>query len=298
MARQSPAVGRAIALLNLLAGAPERRFTLTEIARALEMNKATAHTLLATLTSAQWVERDGKLGYALGAALIPLGQAALGRDHLLHAAQSALREFADQLGYPMVISVPVGDEAMVVAVSDDITSLGQPHGPKMRVGARTPILPPWGTIFAAWWPSDEVSVWLDRMEPPLSDAQRDQYRGVLNAIRSHGYVIALEDSESKLQAFLEGVPADVTVGQLRSSMAHLIDLMAHGQANTLEFGADSEYRVSAIIVPVLGANGRVAITMTALLQDRIEGREITRLAERMLEMAHSVSERAGAGGVE
>ena len=40
--------------------------------------------------------------------------AALGRDHLLHAAQSALREFADQLGYPMVVSVPVGDEAMVV----------------------------------------------------------------------------------------------------------------------------------------------------------------------------------------
>ncbi len=172
-----------------------------------------------------------------------------------------------------------------------------PSDQKCGVGSRTPISPPWGTIFAAWWPSDEVNAWLDRVEPPLSDAQREQYRGVLNAIRNHGYVIALDDAESKLQAFLESVPADVTVGQLRSSMAHLIDLMAHGQANTLEFTADSEYRVSAIIVPVLGPNGRVAITMTALLQDRIEGREITRLAERMLEMAQTVSERAGAAGV-
>lgn len=288
MARQSPAVGRAIALLNLLAEAPDRPFKLTEIARALDMNKATAHTLLATLATAQWVERDAKMGYVLGSALVALGQSALGRDRLLHAAQSALREFADRLGYPLVISIPVGDETMVVGLSDDNLARGT-----MRVGARTPISPPWGTIFAAWWPTSEVDTWLDRVEPPLSPDQRQQYRGVLDAIRSHGYVIALEDSEARLQAFLEAVPADVTVGQLRSSMSHLIDLMAHGQANTLEFGQDSEYRVSAITVPVLGSNGRVAITMTALLKDRIEGREITRLAEQMRELAESVRERAG-----
>jgi DNA-binding IclR family transcriptional regulator len=68
--------------------------------------------------------------------------------------------------------------------------------------------------------------------------------------------------------------------------------MEHGQANTLELGQENAYRVSAITVPVLGANGQVAITMTALLQDRIEGREITRLAERMLEMAVDLVERA------
>jgi DNA-binding IclR family transcriptional regulator len=286
MARQSPAVGRAIALLNLLAETPDRSLTLTQIARALDMNKATAHTLLATLTTAQWVERDSGRGYTLGSGLVALGQSALGRDRLLHAAQSALREFADQLGYPIVLSVPVGDETMVVGVSDD------GHSTHMRVGARKPISPPWGTIFAAYWGADEVDKWLDKMDPPLTEAQRQQYRGVLFAIRNHGYVIALEDSEAKLQAFLETVPANLTVGQLRSSMAHLIDLMAHGQANTLELGQDNAYRVSAITVPVLGANSRVAITMTALLKDRIEGREITRLAERMLEMAVDLVERA------
>jgi hypothetical protein len=36
MTRQSPAVGRAIALLNLLAESPDRPLTLTEIARILE----------------------------------------------------------------------------------------------------------------------------------------------------------------------------------------------------------------------------------------------------------------------
>ena len=131
------------------------------------------------------------------------------------------------------------------------------------------------------------------METPLTDAQRKQYLDVLDAIRRHGYVIALEDAESKLQAFLEAVPASITVAQLRSSMAHLLDLMAHGQANTLEFADNSAYRVSAIIAPVFGADGRVAVTMTAMLDDRLEGREITRIAEQMRGMSRTVSERAG-----
>jgi DNA-binding IclR family transcriptional regulator len=118
MARQTPAVGRAIALLNFLAEAPDRSFKLTEISRALEMNKATAHTLLATLSAAQWVERDPTMGYTLGSGLVVLGQAALGRDRLLHSAQLAMRELADQIEYPVVLSVPAGSEVVVVSVSD------------------------------------------------------------------------------------------------------------------------------------------------------------------------------------
>ena len=289
MARQTPAVGRAIALLNLLAETPDRSFKLTEIARTLDMNKATAHTLLATLAAAGWVERDAALGYTLGSALVVLGQAALGRDRLLHAAQLAMRELSDQIGYPVVLSVPVGSEVVVVSVSDKTRI----RGTKMREGSRHPISPPWGTIFAAWWPADEVDAWLDTMETPLTGDQRKQYRDVLAAIRSHGYVIALEDADSKLQAFLETVPATITVAQLRSSMAHVLDLMAHGQANTLEIGKDSEYRVSAITAPVFGADGRVALTLMAMLEDRLEGREITRIAKQMLELSRVVSERAG-----
>ena len=289
MARQTPAVGRAIALLNLLAETPDRSFKLTEIARTLDMNKATAHTLLATLTAAQWVERDGSLGYTLGAGLVVLGQAALGRDRLLHAAQLAMRELSDRIGYPVVLSVPAGSEVVVVSVSDR----NRLRGTRMREGSRHPISPPWGTIYAAWWPAGEVDIWLDTMETPLTGDQKKQYRDVLDAIHRHGYVIALEDAESKLQAFLETVPATITVAQLRSSMSHLLDLMAHGQANTLEFGEDSEYRVSAITVPVFGGDGRVALTMMAMLEDRLEGREITRIAEKMLAMSRVVSERAG-----
>lgn len=293
MARQSPAVERAVALLNFLAEAPDRSFKLTELARALDMNKATAHTLLATLSAAQWIERDSSMAYSLGPGLAVLGQAALGRDRLLHEAQLAMREFADQIGYPIVLSAPAGDEVVVVSVTDR----NRIRGTRMQEGSRHPISPPWGTIFAAWWLSDEIDKWLDTMEPPLTNNQRQQYREVLDAIRRHGYVIALEDADSKLQAFLETVPATITVAQLRSSMSHLLDLMAHGQANTLEFGEDSEYRVSAITVPIFGTDGRVAVTMMAMLEDRLEGRDITRIAERMLGLSRAVSERAGIASV-
>ena len=45
MARRAPAVERSIAVLNYLAARPDDRFTLSEIARATDLNKATLHAI-------------------------------------------------------------------------------------------------------------------------------------------------------------------------------------------------------------------------------------------------------------
>lgn len=46
MARRAPAVERSIAVLNFLAARPEDRYTLSEIARSTNLNKATLHAII------------------------------------------------------------------------------------------------------------------------------------------------------------------------------------------------------------------------------------------------------------
>ena len=52
MPRRAPAVERVIAVLNLLAAHPGQPYTLSDIARDLELNKATLHAILWALTQA------------------------------------------------------------------------------------------------------------------------------------------------------------------------------------------------------------------------------------------------------
>ena len=50
MARSSPSVDRVVSVIELLAEHPDRGFSLTEVCRRLDLNKATAHALLSSLT--------------------------------------------------------------------------------------------------------------------------------------------------------------------------------------------------------------------------------------------------------
>jgi DNA-binding IclR family transcriptional regulator len=286
MPRESPAVARAIALLEFLAKAPDQSFTLTELVRALGMNKATAHTLLATLSSARWVERNAAMEYALGPGLTDLGQAVLSRNRVLHAAQAAIADFAQQIEHPIALHVLDGDD--MVAVGGGLGGIG-------RAGSRIPMRFPQGTVFAAWWSLERVDEWLAKLETPLSKAQRAQYHDVLAAIRLRGYVIALEDAKLKLQSFLENLPAATTVSELRASMSHALDLQTHAQANALgKLSEEDESRVSAISVPVFGLDEEVAAAMTALLDERIAGRDIEHIAAQMVELSRKISRQAGA----
>ena len=71
--RTSPAVARAVSVLNFLAEHESDTFTLSELARRLDMAKATGHTILATLVEGGLVNRNAEREYSLGPAVIPLG---------------------------------------------------------------------------------------------------------------------------------------------------------------------------------------------------------------------------------
>ena len=68
--RPAPGVERVVAVLNFLAAHPDESFTLSELARRLDLNKATCHALLMPLTQAGYLLRHPtRMNYTLGPAL-------------------------------------------------------------------------------------------------------------------------------------------------------------------------------------------------------------------------------------
>ncbi|HEX9237086.1 MAG TPA: helix-turn-helix domain-containing protein, partial [Actinomycetota bacterium] len=109
MARRAPAVERSIAILNLLATRPERRFSLSEISRALGLNKATLHAILWSLTEAGYLVRDeGSKTYSLGPVLIALGNSALETYPAAQAAVPEMETLTADLGLDCVASAAIG----------------------------------------------------------------------------------------------------------------------------------------------------------------------------------------------
>ncbi|HEX9038323.1 MAG TPA: IclR family transcriptional regulator [Ktedonobacterales bacterium] len=92
-AAPAPMVERAFRLLDLLATS-EAGYSLSELARLLEMSKGSLHGLLKTLESGGVVEQDSERRYALGPRLYNLTQAYIRRSGLRRFALPAMRRLA------------------------------------------------------------------------------------------------------------------------------------------------------------------------------------------------------------
>ena len=165
MARPAPAVDRTVAVLNLLAAHPDTAFSLSEMCRRLDINKATAHAMLTALADSGFLLRNPRdKSYTLGPALIALGSAAAARRlELVEFARAPMQQLAAETGLQCVVSSAMGEEIVFLAVAGEVV----PFGPHVRVGQRIPLSPPIGTVFMAWSLPDEVDTWLDR-SPPAS----------------------------------------------------------------------------------------------------------------------------------
>lgn len=87
----------------------------SDIARKLGVAKSTAHRLLQTLVSRGFVEQDRQTGlYRLGMHIYELGQLALERNGLRHAALPTLRQVAHTTGLTVNFAVPDGPDVVFV----------------------------------------------------------------------------------------------------------------------------------------------------------------------------------------
>src|ERR1051326_113813 len=139
MARRAPAVELAVAVLNYLAAHPGERFTLSEIARDLTLNKATLHAILGALTESGYLVRDPEAKiYGLGPALVALGNSAVGSFPAVDTAMPEMQALTDDLGFDCVASAAIQNEIVILARS----GMPRPFGINVQPGQRLPLPPP------------------------------------------------------------------------------------------------------------------------------------------------------------
>jgi DNA-binding IclR family transcriptional regulator len=187
MGRQVPAVERALEILELLADRPQELLGLSEIARTLEMNKASCHATLTLLADRSYLIRHDDKTYSLGPGMLPIANSFLHDQNALPFARVEMSRLSRELNLDCVASSVVGPEIVTLAHTPSPGSFGI----TMRVGARFALVPPVGTVFLAWASHDRVQHWLAGVDAQVSAAKRQRYLDALAVIRDRGYSVAL-----------------------------------------------------------------------------------------------------------
>jgi DNA-binding IclR family transcriptional regulator len=283
--KPSPAVLRAIDVLQFLATVPDRA-TMSEIARATGLSKATCHSVLLALAEGGYVRRDpSSLAYSLGPMLVSLGALASSSLRLPEIARPEMEMLSDSLGLMTSAAVTVGTHMLVISA----VGPAQPFHVSVPVGQMVPFVPPLGAVFAAWATGPEVDAWLDRAPQRLSQAERQHFLAALAAIREKGYSVTLDDP---LRAeFSRTVEQAASHPESRKAQSRRDTVIGHLGTSylpvTLEPG--HAYRLTQVSAPVFDQAAAVAMVVLVvavgleLATDQIAayGERVREAAERL-----------------
>jgi DNA-binding IclR family transcriptional regulator len=195
-----PAVDRAARLLGVLES-QARPMTISELARALDINKGTMRDLLETLRAHAWLERDDLTKtYRLGPRLARLGMAALGQLDLSSVARPFLQDLADQVSGAVLLVVPHGDRATIV---DKVDRGGVGVEVSANVGSRIRVAAgALGKVLLAHASAEEVEHALEDIARPTPNTITDARLYALELERARRQGFATDDEE-----YLRGVRA-------------------------------------------------------------------------------------------
>ena len=147
----APMVERAFNLLDLLASS-EVGYSLSELARLLEMSKGSAFGLLRTLENGGVVEIDENRRYALGPRLYYLTQAYIRRSGFRRYALPAMQRLAARTGETVFLGLVESDGIRIM----DLVEVPSAHTAlrlSARSGANLPLLAgATGRVVLATWP--------------------------------------------------------------------------------------------------------------------------------------------------
>ncbi|MBA3652959.1 MAG: helix-turn-helix domain-containing protein [Actinobacteria bacterium] len=270
MARPAPAVDRTVALLNFLAAHPGEPWSLSELARRVGLNKATAHAMLTTLTDAGYVLRHPvDKTFMLGPAVIAVGNAAAARQfEVVDFARGEMEALADELAVRCIASAAIGEEIVFLAASGD----PQPFGLHVVIGQRVPLVPPLGTVFVAWSAPADIDDWLRRLGPNAGDAELQRFRDAVETVRRRGYSLGLE------------VPAARGLMDFEGDSRGAFTELGHREYVLLELEHSASYRLSHIAAPVFGPDGRVALSLNLIgFRHELRAEQVPELAARLTE---------------
>lgn len=247
MARSAPSVDRVIGVLNFFAEHPDHGFSLTDIIRTLQLNRATCHGLLNALADAGYLYRDAAKKYRMGPALAAIGRIAHQSFAPVEAARDQMRRLADTHDLVCFAASRVGSEMIFLEKMVSRSHLE----PQSGRAPRHMIAPPGGSSFIAWAPQTEIDAWLDAFDPPL-DAQ-----GRSNVLEALGRIRALRFSHNVDYGVDTRDPlAQMAAGAKVTGGAGFVPSFAR------PIEPETAYPVTYISSPVLGASREVLFTIS------------------------------------
>jgi DNA-binding IclR family transcriptional regulator len=288
----APAVLRACELLAHLSRHPAEAFSVSDLARALEIPRATCDAILLALAEHRFVaRRDGDLRYELGAGGIALGDAARSGNAWLRAASAEAEPLARANALGAAVCIRDADIARVAAVFDH----GPPFGLRAHVGQSIPLIPPFAAVFVAW-NEDESERWIGRSDPSVSEAERERYRRALAMVRRRGCSVSLATQRSPaLSKALDTLAQDPDSPSARSERDEIMRELAHSEYLPAELEPGAARRVVQLAAPVFDASGRVAASLMLMGPDfDITEPELDAVASRLVQAAARATQ--GAGG--
>jgi len=189
-------VAKAIDIMNAFSPA-EPRLSLAEIARRLDLPKATAHNLLRTLAAHDFVEKTDDDRYALSTALIALTQAVRVNVELRDRAAPLLRQMADECRETVYLTTLDGGHALYIYAVESSKRLLA----RTAVGDRVPLhCTSVGKAMLSWLTDDEVEAIIAevglRAYTKATITDPEALKTELAATRARGYAIDNEEHEA------------------------------------------------------------------------------------------------------
>lgn len=288
----APAVLRAGEVLRLLAATPTEAFSVSEIARTLELPRATCDAVAQALTlSGLLVRRDRDLRYMLGPGAIAVGDAARVANPVLRVAAVQAEHLARELGACTAVSLRRGDSSAVAEVFDH----GPAFGLRAQVGQTIGHVPPFGAAYVAWH-DDEIDAWLERTPRPLRKVDRRRLEAALDQVRRLGFSITVAsprrlDLEAALSTLAERPDAEPA----KRARDEVVSEMIHRDYLASELDDETPRRVTLMAAPVFDQHGRAAATILLLGPDHdLTGRAVRRRGAALVDAATRAT--LGTGG--
>lgn len=294
MARPALSGSRTIEILNFLTAHAGQAFTLTELAKRLDINLASAHAVLAAMTDAGYLVRHPvHKTYELGPLLIPIGRAAQERHRVVDIARAQLEILADELEVEGLVVGATSDELVIL----ERVGRPLPHGMVTTVGQRIRIVPPLAALFAAYSPEPTVEEWLLR-SPDEGRAAHDKLRSILDESRKRGFSVGLETVDRRRMARalrdLQESPGDE---KARTALEETVTGLSRVDTVLADIDPAASYDVAHIAGAVFDQHGAVTLALYLLgFSAPLSGVEVASIGQQLARVGMSVT-RASAGAV-
>ena len=291
--RASPPTDRVVRILDFLAGRPDERFGVSELARRIGLSKPTCLGIVTSLAEAGYLVRDAAdKTYRLGPSLITLGHKAQESLRVSPAARDELRRLSARFGVTAALSGVIDDR---ITLLDLVAPAGARPG--VEVGQSYPFAPPVGLMFVLWDDEAERS-WLDK-EPTIPlRTHSDRLNRVIAKCRDDGYLVERQTPGGRrLYSLMAGMSSNLP-DELRALLGELVSDIGERVYLRDENGSAGKRRttrhdISVISAPVYDHYQRQVMVASMHIGKSLTDNEIVQRARALVATADAVTTQLG-----